>query len=760
MASNSSSAPHQCPSCDENFWSPRALMVHLHSCKGSYTQNATEPSHKPKAQLTISQRADEILKSMKHPHTSGHRVNVDRLVVNPSVVTRTAVMSSRHGMDVNDDAVHGAVDYGTGSEFHLEQEQNSTSDETNNASNDRYKFRKDLNPPPGVKFGIHLQHVISAHRGVDLKLYDEIIDLIKLHATTQSTDFATHKLYHRKELTTTLSSLYNLGDLKPRLRNVSMSDASVVYVPVFDVKAVILSMLHDTRRMQSSNFASGYDVFTGKCTNEDNNYLNEIHTGELWDIVRDHYCHGCENAFPLALVCFYDKTHTNLHVSLSCAPFITTFSFWNEAARGRDDFYGVLGYIPNLSYGSGKSNMKEARDKLNNEHYCLRLITDQILDLSNGFDTVVLGRQVTIKPWIHFIAGDTSGHNNLIGQYNSSSATHPYRDCSCLLAQMSDPIAPCRLITLSDFNEAKQGNKLADFSLHDIDNAFEHIPFGDLKHGIFGCVPAKLLHVSGNSIMQYQLDVVNEIISSGKNKRRTLNSLDILHQNLVHHKSLQSEQDIPKTLDCNGVTDGTKMSASERVGNMFLLLCALHTEQGKEIFADGCKQSRVSLDHMRQCIKLQLGFEKWVNDSNTKEEVARATLLVADLITCIKTSFPRAGGNLWCIPQMHSLSKMIHYMQNFGKAKNFSGQVGERVLKSIVKDHAKKTQRPPNVFASQCADREYESFVFEYAYNNLTALLGEGYHRVDNLSDIIIWLEHWVRGLSMSHILWLELWVS
>lgn len=525
MAANSSSAPHQCPSCDENFLSPRALMVHLHSCKGSYTQNATELSHKrPQAQLTISQRADEILKSMKRPHISGHQVNVHRLAVNPSVVTRPVVMSSRHGMDVDDYACHGANDYGTDSDFHLGQEQNSTSEEINNASNDRYKFRKDLNPPPGVKFGIHLQHVISAHRGVDLKLYDEIIDLIKFHATTQSTDFTTHKLYHQNELTKTISSLYNLGDLKPIQHNITLSDSSVVTVPVFDVKAVILSMLHDPPQMHASNFASGYDIFTGQCTNEEDNHLHEVHTGALWNIARDHYCRDNENAFPLALLCFYDKTHTDLHGALACAPFITTFSFFNEVARGRDDFYVVLGYIPNLSYGSGKSNTKEARDKLNDEHRCLRLITDQILDLCNGFDAVVLGRQVTIKPWIHFIAGDTSGHNNLVGQYNSSQATHPYHDCSCLLAQMSEPVAQCKLITLSDFHAATQNNTLGDLSLHSIDNAFNEVPFGDLVHGIFGCVPAKMLHVSGHGIMQYQLDVVNDIITLGTNKRSNLHS--------------------------------------------------------------------------------------------------------------------------------------------------------------------------------------------------------------------------------------------
>ena len=262
-------------------------MIHLNSCKGIFTQNATAPSHKrPPPLLTLAQRADEIFKSIKRPHFSGDHVNIDRLSVNPSVARSAALLSRAHGgIDDDDGFIDGSDNYGTGCEFNIEQEGYSNDDEPNIPSNDRYKYRSGLNPPPGVKFGVHLQHLISSHRGVDLKLYDEIIDLIHVHATTHATDFGNHKLYHRNELTMTLSNLYNLGDLKPILHNVTLSDSSVVSVPVFDVKAVILSMLHDTRRMQSNNFASGYDIFTGRCTKEDNNRLDEIHTGALWNFV-------------------------------------------------------------------------------------------------------------------------------------------------------------------------------------------------------------------------------------------------------------------------------------------------------------------------------------------------------------------------------------------------------------------------------------------------------------------------------------------
>ncbi len=58
----------------------------------------------------------------------------------------------------------------------------------------------------------------------------------------------------------------------------------------------------------------------------------------------------------------------------------------------------------------------------------------------------------------------------------------------------------------------------------------------------------------------------------------------MLHQNLVVASLKQSERDIPRMSSRNGVTDGTKMTASERVGNMFILLCAIHTKDGRESF--------------------------------------------------------------------------------------------------------------------------------------------------------------------------------
>ena len=68
---------------------------------------------------------------------------------------------------------------------------------------------------------------------------------------------------------------------------------------------------------------------------------------------------------------------------------------------------------------------------------------------------------------------------------------------------------------------------------------------------------------------------------------------------------------------------------------------------------------------------------------------------------------------------MHALSKMPDTVLKFGSANNFSGQIGERALKGIVKDHATRTQRRADRFAEQCAQREYENNVIKYVMSDV-----------------------------------------
>jgi len=81
----------------------------------------------------------------------------------------------------------------------------------------------------------------------------------------------------------------------------------------------------------------------------------------------------------------------------------------------------VLGYAPNLGYGKGTANVSHTSEmKLQDEHNCLSLITNQIKQIHDegGFWTTVMGRRVSVRVWIHLIAGDALGHNSLVGHMN------------------------------------------------------------------------------------------------------------------------------------------------------------------------------------------------------------------------------------------------------------------------------------------------------------------------------------------------------
>jgi hypothetical protein len=131
---------------------------------------------------------------------------------------------------------------------------------------------------------------------------------------------------------------------------VPLTDGSVVTVPIFDVKALLIAFLNDPLRMLYKNFAYNYDIFTGK-PKLPTSTLDEIHTGSLCEQARQKYCGDDPDAFPVALVCFYDKTNTDVFGSLSCEPFICTPLFLNKDCRNDDSNYMVWGYIPNIGYG-------------------------------------------------------------------------------------------------------------------------------------------------------------------------------------------------------------------------------------------------------------------------------------------------------------------------------------------------------------------------------------------------------------------------
>jgi hypothetical protein len=178
------------------------------------------------------------------------------------------------------------------------------------------------------------------------------------------------------------------------------------------------------------------------------------------------------------------------------------------------------------------------------------------------------------------------------------------------------------------------------------------------------------------------------------------------------------------------------MYGSEQVGYCFVLFCVMHTYSGRKLMWKEMKERKISWKKNKNCLKLYLSFECWVNEPHPRSQVCQSLKALGILINLIKDSCPRDEGWGWNLPKMYAFAKMPHIMLKFGSANNFSGNIGEQALKGIVKDRAEKTQRQPDKFAEQYAICKYERNVTKYVKTDISSLIGVSTHSSKNNKEM------------------------
>ena len=82
-----------------------------------------------------------------------------------------------------------------------------------------------------------------------------------------------------------LEKIMDVSKLKHDDVELNLSSGGVASVAVYNLEAMIMSLLTDKRLMNPENIAPGYDLFTGKSVG-DIHHLGEIHTGYAWEPAR------------------------------------------------------------------------------------------------------------------------------------------------------------------------------------------------------------------------------------------------------------------------------------------------------------------------------------------------------------------------------------------------------------------------------------------------------------------------------------------
>jgi hypothetical protein len=349
-------------------------------------------------------------------------------------------------------------------------------------------------------------------------MFDDICNLVNEY--TSSLDFLVNKkLQSWESFLHSVEGSYLTWLLRPYYQNIRLHDGTIVTVPVFDIKEMLTSLLTDQTIMVDTNFADGYDVLTGDLdvNNPTNDKYGEVCTGDAWIPARDRYCSNPQGpTMSVGLIVFGDKSHTNLHGTLSLTLIIFTLTLFNRTARNNTGFWRPIGCIPNLLYGKGTADRQSTSDKIQDKHTCLSCILESLCRITRqgGFDLCVLGRNVTVKIWIHYFIGDTEGNNKWLGQYmgNHDGVKRPYCDCKCSFQDLKNTNSTCVYITLEDIqqdNIRKQndddGGKqyFKSVSHYNIKNAFlqQFISLSDNVHGPFRIMLPELLHTSGSGLI-------------------------------------------------------------------------------------------------------------------------------------------------------------------------------------------------------------------------------------------------------------------
>lgn len=595
------------------------------------------------------------------------------------------------------------------------------------------------------RFLIDFHDICQKDSGMSLSTRDKIVKLVGEAVSsgklTRSTNLPT-----RNAFINSLETKLGTGDMKPGLVDVDLSDNSKHTLAVFPLVASIQSLLQDKSLMDDDNLAAGLDIFTGHA--EESDVLGEVHTGTAWPAAVEKFCDS-DLDMPVGLIIFIDKTHTDLHGSLSTTPVLFTLTLFGQKARPLPHFWRVLGFMPNLSHGKGSSDQREAYMKCQDEHVCLAKIFEELIQLNKdgGVWMEVKGRVVRCKVFVHFFVGDMEGNRALVGHYkNSTTSNRPHYDCNCPPGDgMSNTNPTCTYTTLDDKRRVKRmkldnsgsyspadiAREFKDLSRYDIDTIFEHpyFPLSDSVYGANRMMPIEMLHGSWSGTMVYMLNTLGSMFGTSSQAKKDLNQLDKTRLELSRDLTRSCERGNPRGSSRNGITDSTKTQASERRGDMYQLLLLSFTSTGKRLLMTAFSKYAITIKRFQDFLKSYLAMEAWFHSNNPKTEVDGSRRHIAKVLKEMQAVFPRTNnkkkdeanprviydGVGWEFPKMHGMTKFQTYIKLFGSAINFYGGHGESHHKYFVKAPGENTQRIVSEFVAQLSQRVYECLVLEIA---------------------------------------------
>ena len=608
-------------------------------------------------------------------------------------------------------------------------------------------------------------------------------------------------LSRSKNVDALINSVRNGKKLLPFVRRIDVDHGSPSDVICFDFVAQLLSLLQNPSIMTAENLAIDInDPLKPYFELEHSNVLGEALSGSVYRKAYNRLITDPEKQLFVPIIQWIDRTSVTGNDRFSLKPYMFTPAIFTEKFRRSIKAWGYHGFLPKRKSSSAQRQTLRMGDAIRNYHKELDGVLESFRNCSPHLCGVYLpigpkGRiRVDIVTCVLFIIQDMQEGDMLCGRYgvHTSGIQRSHRCCDVNYNDLKNSDVHCKYLVASEMHVIARSNDDATrkrWSQHKIENAFEHIVFADPERGIFGATPVETMHAFRKGVIEKVTKLVLESLPASK--KAAFDDLAI-----AFHKSHRQthRKEYPSTDFSNGVTNLTKITASERVGIVFLFVILFQYEEGWRMI-QSCLEKRTNkkVPEVLEVLESLLCFDAWLNQSHYWEtsnptHVARIMAKHQDSIRnfmdICKKSIPlkmegkddeekdgkkkqpskmngphegttkKKGNNekhgtsnpikiegrnnnnhadAWKFPKFHELLHIVDDMSRFGSPVNFCAQRPESLLIPAAKHPGRQAQKriEGSAYELQAAQRLMYSFMIDTVHTRIW----DGPHSDDDVPD-------------------------
>jgi hypothetical protein len=334
-----------------------------------------------------------------------------------------------------------------------------------------------------------------------------------------------------------------------------------------------------------------------------------------------------ENEIMLPIILYMDKTGTDAYQRYSLEPVLFSLGVLSREKREDRRSWRHLGFIPSTDH------MEDKDLTLQFYHNCLSVLLQDLKYAQANPPTIQVvkdGQRVAMKARLPLmlILGDQLSQDTLTARCksNSGGAGRVHRACMCSYLTVDNPSHRCvkvcadtlremtLLATMSDVDlrkiidddgcilnkdSAKKRNSKEmkylrkrrkmftrilnrPYTSHAVKNAFDDIDFGSWSGGVYDATYDDFMHATESGLLTY----IGSAIFGGLQPKEC-ESLELKIRPLLTATRSSVRSHYPRWRVQKGFTRQTLMTASERVGSLFILTLALQVSSIREVVRIG-----------------------------------------------------------------------------------------------------------------------------------------------------------------------------